>query len=261
MANQLVPYWDAVKKQFQGPANVPSASVEVLKGALGPTRGQFNAGQVGNLTAATIPLGIASRPGVVKRASLSVTAAAVGGATGTVDIKKNGTTILTGTISIDNTLAARTELAGTLSGTPTVQPGDVLEAVVTANVGGGTLPTGLAVSVAVDFLPVSTDVIPLGVAPRAGKMISASVTPLAAPTGNDTYSIDIQRNGVTILSAPVAVNSSSVAKTPIAATLTAGALAAAVAANDYFEAVITYTHGTGGPAALGFAAQVTLLQN
>lgn len=65
----------------------------------------------------------------------------VGGATVTVDLKKNGASILTGVISLSSADTNRVALAGTISG-GTLVAGDLLEVVVTATVGGGTLGTG-----------------------------------------------------------------------------------------------------------------------
>ena len=71
----------------------------------------------------------------------------VGAATCTVDVKKNGTTILTGTISLTNAQVARESVAGTLDLTAAaLVDGDMLEVVTTATAGGGTLGTGLFVS-------------------------------------------------------------------------------------------------------------------
>jgi hypothetical protein len=65
-----------------------------------------------------------------------------GAATITLDLKKNGTTVLASVITLDNANAARVAEAGTLSVVSLVA-GDVLEIVVTATAGGGTIGTGL----------------------------------------------------------------------------------------------------------------------
>lgn len=70
-----------------------------------------------------------------------------GAATITVDLKKNGTSVLSSPITLNSGNAARVAVAGTLSGSPTLAAGDVLEVVVTATAGGGTLGTGLFASV------------------------------------------------------------------------------------------------------------------
>lgn len=68
----------------------------------------------------------------------------VGGATVTVDLKKNGTTVLSGVITIDNTAVAFEAQDATLS-SPTYAADDEFEVVVDATTGGGTLPQGLSV--------------------------------------------------------------------------------------------------------------------
>ena len=78
--------------------------------------------------------------------SAGVLAAAVGAATVTIDLKKNGTTILAGLLTIDNTLAINTLKFNTPSSL-TLATNDVLTLVITAAAGGGTLPTGLFINV------------------------------------------------------------------------------------------------------------------
>ena len=78
--------------------------------------------------------------------SAGVLAAAVGAATVTIDLKKNGTTILAGLLTIDNTLAINTLKFNTPSSL-TLAINDVLTLVITAAAGGGTLPTGLFINV------------------------------------------------------------------------------------------------------------------
>lgn len=73
-------------------------------------------------------------------------AIAVGDATCTVDLKKNGTTVLTAPITLDSSSANRVAQAGTLSVTSLVD-GDLLEVVVDGTIGTGTLPTGVYWSV------------------------------------------------------------------------------------------------------------------
>jgi hypothetical protein len=76
-------------------------------------------------------------------------AIAIGAATVTLDLKKNGTTVLSGVITLDSSNVARVVEAGTLSVTALVA-GDVLEIVTTATAGGGTIPTGLFAEVTVE---------------------------------------------------------------------------------------------------------------
>lgn len=71
-------------------------------------------------------------------------AKAVGDATCTVDLKKNGTSILSAVITLDNANTNRVAEAGTLTVSPTVlAAGDVLEIVIDGTIGTGTLPTGV----------------------------------------------------------------------------------------------------------------------
>lgn len=76
-------------------------------------------------------------------------AKAVGDATCTVDLKKNGTTVLTAPITLDSGNTNRVAEAGTISGTVTLAVGDVLEVVIDGTIGTGTLPTGVFCSATV----------------------------------------------------------------------------------------------------------------
>jgi hypothetical protein len=69
-------------------------------------------------------------------------AKAVGDATCTVDLKKNGTTMLSAPITLDSSNTNRVSEAGTLSVT-TLAAGDLLEVVIDGTIGTGTLPTGV----------------------------------------------------------------------------------------------------------------------
>jgi hypothetical protein len=62
----------------------------------------------------------------------------------TVDLRKNGTTILTSVITISVAQAAYARVAGAIASAAYIA-GDVFELVVTATAGGGTLPQGLFV--------------------------------------------------------------------------------------------------------------------
>jgi hypothetical protein len=70
----------------------------------------------------------------------------VGGATITVDLKKNGTTVLSGVVTLNNANTARVAVDAAVTSTALVV-GDWLEVVVTATAGGGTIGTGLFVQV------------------------------------------------------------------------------------------------------------------
>jgi hypothetical protein len=77
----------------------------------------------------------------------------VGAATCTVDLKKNGTSILGAAISLSSSQTARQLVAATISNTALVA-GDVLEVVVTATAGGGTLAQGLFATLTVNEMPL-----------------------------------------------------------------------------------------------------------
>jgi hypothetical protein len=68
--------------------------------------------------------------------------AATGNATVTIDLKKNGTTMLTAVITLDNANTAYIAEDAALSVTA-LAAGDVLTLVIVATVGTGVLPTGL----------------------------------------------------------------------------------------------------------------------
>jgi hypothetical protein len=84
---------------------------------------------------------VARAAGDVQAVEAGVVTPAVGAATVTLDLKKNGVSILTAVITITNAQAAYAKVAGALSSTSYVT-GDVFELVVTAAAGGGTLPQG-----------------------------------------------------------------------------------------------------------------------
>lgn len=106
--------------------------------------------QAGTAATATLGLGAVTVAGRLLAARVSVhETAATGDSTVTVDVKKNGSTVLTGTILIDNGDAVDSSVAGTLLTTTVVDVavGDVLTAALIATAGAGTLPAGLGVSV------------------------------------------------------------------------------------------------------------------
>jgi hypothetical protein len=80
----------------------------------------------------------------------SVTAC-VGAATITVDLKKNGTSVLSAPITLNSSSTAYVVQSGTVTTTSLVA-GDVLEVVVTATAGGGTLGNGVFAVAQVDEL-------------------------------------------------------------------------------------------------------------
>lgn len=97
-----------------------------------------------NTTATTETRGlyVARNSGTVVEVSAGSIAANVGAATVTVDLKKNGVSILSAVITLDNANTARVVEMGTISGASYVA-GDFFEIVITATAGGGTLATGV----------------------------------------------------------------------------------------------------------------------
>jgi hypothetical protein len=73
-----------------------------------------------------------------------VVAGSGGGMSVTVDLRKNGTTVLTAVITLNAASTAYANTDGAISVGPYVA-GDVFEIVITATAGGGTLPQGVFV--------------------------------------------------------------------------------------------------------------------
>ena len=74
-----------------------------------------------------------------------VVVAAAGAAVVAVDLHKNGTTVLSSTITLDNSQTAYELVTATISTTSLVA-GDVLEVLINATIGGGTLGKGVFAS-------------------------------------------------------------------------------------------------------------------
>lgn len=98
----------------------------------------------------TRTLFVARRSGTVNAVLAGSIGVAVGDAITTIDVKKNGTTILSGIITLDSANTARVVELGTISGGGTFVAGDWYEVVITATIGTGTLPTGVFVQLEVD---------------------------------------------------------------------------------------------------------------
>lgn len=90
---------------------------------------------------------VAGATGTVLSVSVGSVVAAGASSSATVDVLKNGTTILTGTVVVDNGNTAYVGEAGTVSVSALVA-GDVIEARVTA-VSGANKPKGVFVSVVI----------------------------------------------------------------------------------------------------------------
>lgn len=71
--------------------------------------------------------------------------ACIGDSTITIDLHKNGASILTAPITLDNSNSAYTPEEGTIN-TSSLSDGDVLEVVITVNAGSGTLGKGVFAS-------------------------------------------------------------------------------------------------------------------
>lgn len=92
------------------------------------------------------PLFVAFGDGVVTQLDAGLILPNVGAATVTIDIEKNGTTILSATLELDNTNGVREMIAGSIDlDEDNYVAGDFFEIVVTAAAGGGTLGQGLFV--------------------------------------------------------------------------------------------------------------------
>ena len=85
---------------------------------------------------------VAHGDGTVADFVAGIVVAAVGAASVTVDLRKNGASILNAAISITNANTAYQKVVATFSSTAYVV-GDVFEVVIVATAGGGTLPQGL----------------------------------------------------------------------------------------------------------------------
>lgn len=110
------------------------------------TNKQYNAGwsQVsgGAATSATQQFYTAKAAGVVAQVMVGSVAIAAGAATVTVDVKKNGTTILSGVVTLNNANTAYVPVAGSVSVTAYVA-NDTFTVTTVATAGGGTLPQGV----------------------------------------------------------------------------------------------------------------------
>jgi len=109
----------------------------------------FQQAEGASMADATVPIFIARATTLtIVAIEIAVTgAAAVGDSTVTVDLKLGNaggafTTALSGVITIDNATALRTPVAGTLI-TTSGADGNILQLVIDATVGTGTLPQGL----------------------------------------------------------------------------------------------------------------------
>jgi hypothetical protein len=95
-----------------------------------------------NATAERRIVHVARSAGTLLAVQVVPIVAATGDSTVTVDVYKNGVSVLTGTVSLDNSKAAYSKTLATLSVTA-YTAGDVFEVVQTISAGTGTLPHGV----------------------------------------------------------------------------------------------------------------------
>jgi hypothetical protein len=91
--------------------------------------------------------------GTVQQIDIGCVVPAVGDSTATVNVKKNGVSILSAAITLNNANAARVSAHPTISDTA-LAVGDVLEVTITISAGTGTLPKGVYCQVTLDEKPV-----------------------------------------------------------------------------------------------------------
>lgn len=151
-----------------GPVTLPSGTVSASTIAAGANvetsklvhRHSLNYNQASgaSVATATVPVFIARGTTITIRAiEAAILVAAAGAATVTVDLQKSTgggafASVLSSTIDFDSASVVRTVTAGTLSATSATD-GDILQLVVTATAGGGTLPQGLIVTLTLDETP------------------------------------------------------------------------------------------------------------
>lgn len=135
-------------KTFAPPAgSVTSASIKTdagvestkLQHRFQPTCAQPNTAAADETRVAHVVYGAT---GSIVAFSAGSIAKAVGDATCTVDLKVNGTSVLSAPITLDNANTNRVAEAGTVT-TPALVAGDVVEVVIDGTIGTGTLPTGV----------------------------------------------------------------------------------------------------------------------
>jgi hypothetical protein len=94
---------------------------------------------------------VAHAAGTVSAFRVGPVVAAVGDSTATLDLYKNGTTVLSGTVVVNSSKAAYSKTTGTVSSAAYVA-GDVFEVVQTISAGTGTLPQGVFADAVFDEL-------------------------------------------------------------------------------------------------------------
>lgn len=130
--------------QIQAGVNIPADKTEQR---IFPSWQQPNTAA----TAETRTLFVARRAGTLNEVAVGSIVAAIGDSTCTLDVKKNGTTVLAAAIVLNNSRTARTAVLGSISGGGTFAAGDWFEVVITISAGTGTLPTGVYCQLEVDM--------------------------------------------------------------------------------------------------------------
>jgi len=149
---------------YNGTVNLPTGTVSNLQVLAGADVGYQKlqhvihavlAQDAGAATAdQTRTVYIARAAGTVIGATISIDTAAVGNSTVDVDVLVSTAggafaSVLTAAESIDSSTVVRTDTAATLSGTPALVVGDLVQIDIDATVGTGTLPQGICVDVTV----------------------------------------------------------------------------------------------------------------
>jgi hypothetical protein len=101
--------------------------------------------QAGAAAAETRAAHHAHAAGTLYGVSVGSVAKAVGDSTATVDVRKNGTTVLSGTVTLNNANANYVAVPAGVGVAP-YAAGDVFTVVVTVSAGTGTLPQGVFAS-------------------------------------------------------------------------------------------------------------------
>jgi hypothetical protein len=105
--------------------------------------------QPGTMADATIVCFFALNTITFKHVRVTNLTACTGDATCTVDVKANGTTILSSVVTLDSSTAAYSERSGTITDTSAAD-GEYITVVIDATVGTGALGTGVMVQIDFD---------------------------------------------------------------------------------------------------------------
>lgn len=142
----IVPGTLYAKNMTVPPSSVTDASVAAGAAvATAKLRHKFHPGdsQVGTSATETRPLYVVlGATALLIKFKVGCIVLPIGAATVTVDLKKNGATVLTAVVTLNSSSVARIVQAASILTTAAVA-GDWFDAVITATAGGGTLPTGV----------------------------------------------------------------------------------------------------------------------